>query len=151
MEATDLIITAVGLGAIGFGIYYIWKKKKEVGEGLVIQYWGDGDKPAAELIQKTVGGKLYKGFIDPYTLKTDLVIVGGQQINPTYAILEGIHVLPTITEEDHCHRVITFVPSWQGHRVWGVASWFTEDTYASAEWIAQHGGLPMQNVREKYC
>ena len=103
---------------------------------MIIQYASDEDRLAAELIQKKIGGAIYKGYIDPATFSDSIVIVGGQIANSTYAAFVNAGVLPSLGENT---PGTVFVSSYRGYNVYACAGDLRTGTIAAAEYVFLNG------------
>lgn len=109
---------------------------------MIIQYASDEDKLAAELIQRKIGGSIYRGYIDPAALSDNIVMVGGQIANPTYNAFMNLGILPEVTEGT---PGTVFVSSYSGYNVYACAGWDRTGTIAAAEYVYLNG-LPVSSV-----
>ncbi len=103
---------------------------------MIIQYASDEDQLAANLIQKRISGSIYRGYIDPNTLSEDIIVIGGQIANSTYAAFVTAGVLPTITAGT---PGTVFVASYGGYNVYAVAGDLRTGTIAAAEYVYLNG------------
>jgi len=119
---------------------------------VIINYSSSEDKLAAELLQKRIGGRIIRGFVEPTTLREDLVVLGGQEASPTYDRLangtffgrSGLRVIREITPGDAGQGII-FVTNISGRQIWTVAGWLRGDTISAAEHIFLRG-LPSSDT-----
>lgn len=103
---------------------------------MIIQYVSPEDKLGAELIQKALGGTVYRGYIDPNALNDSVILVGGQVANSMYQQFVNLGVLPEIFIGDPGK---VFVASYRGYRVYACAGAERSNTMAAAEWIFLNG------------
>ena len=109
---------------------------------MIIQFISEEDRIAAELIQKTTGGILNKGYIDPSALNDDIICIGGQYANSMYAAFMNLNVFDEITEGT---PGTVFVRSYGDFNAYAAAGWDRSGTIAAAEWIFLNG-LPASDT-----
>lgn len=141
-KQTGLIL---GIGVAAVGGFFLWKAMQGDKMNIIEQYQDASDFEAADVIRDKIKPAIFiQGFVDPFSTTKDMVIVGGQMVNPVYALLENNGVFPAI-EESMQGTGFIFVRQAYGHTYYGVAGWLAADTMAAANFIAS-AGLPTQDI-----
>lgn len=145
--AKNYVGLIAGIGAVAVGGFFLIRAFSGSKMDIIVQYADPGDFDAAKLIKDAIKPKQFiNGFHDPLTTLKDMVVVGGQMINPVYAILENNGVFPAITE-DQAGTGFIFVRTAFGHKFYGVAGWLASDTLRAAQYIKNLGSLPTQDIQ----